>query len=164
LKTDALCRPSSATRHRLRSTARNSETKKRNHDEIRLLAAIINNESFVSDDNGVQGGLTVGSPFVILGDLNADPDEGSTLDNPMEKFLLGSLRIAGTSVPVADSTGIASFPQLDPDDTAQFGLRVDYVLPSSDFEVIGSGVYRSSELRGVSDHFPVWVDVSWPRN
>ena len=138
--------------------------KKRNHDEIRLLAAIVNDESYVSDDHGVRGGLRSGSAFVILGDLNADPDEGSTVGNPMQKFLLGSPRIVATFVPVADSIGITSFPRLDPDDTAQFGLRVDYVLPSSDFEIVGGGVYRPTELRGVSDHFPVWIDASWSRH
>lgn len=135
--------------------------KKRNHDEIRLLAAIINDEPFVVDDEGKAGGLPSGSPFVILGDLNADPDEGSTFENPMEKFLLGSPLVRGAFVPSADSAGVAAFPNLDPDDTAGFRLRADYVLPSVDFTIVDGGLYRSPELRTVSDHFPVWVDVVW---
>ncbi|MBX2822757.1 MAG: endonuclease/exonuclease/phosphatase family protein, partial [Rhodothermaceae bacterium] len=48
--------------------------KRRNHDEIRFWADYLDNAPYVVDDNGQRGGLQDGAAFVILGDLNADPD------------------------------------------------------------------------------------------
>ena len=36
-------------------------------------------------------------------------------------------------------------PDLDPDDTARWGLRVDYVLPSDNLEVLGGEVVRPTD-------------------
>ena len=46
-------------------------------------------------------------------------------------------------------------------DTAQFGLRVDYVLASAGLEVVEAGIWQTSPVAGdfPSDHFPVWVDI-----
>ena len=136
--------------------------KNRNHDEIRLLSGIVGDEQWVVDDAGRVGGVEPGTPFVILGDLNADSDEGSSVGDPVGKYLSYSRSQERITVPVADSAGVAAFPELDPDDTARFGMRVDYVLPSEDFDIVGSGIHRSSSAAGASDHFPVWVDVILP--
>ncbi len=63
-------------------------------------------------------------------------------------------------------------------DTADFSdgnvgnLRVDYVLPSSDFQIVASGVFWPKvddskpearivkQLRDASDHHLVWIDVT----
>ena len=84
---------------------------------------------------------------MIVGDLNADPDEGSSLGNPIDTFLLDHPRINADATPLADSAGQAAYPELDPDDTAHGGLRVDYVLPSTDVRVLGGEVCAARPQR-----------------
>jgi len=96
-----------------------------------------------------------------MGDLNADPDEGSAVDNPIGTFFLSNPAINSGFTPVADSAGAAAFPDLDPDDTAGWGMRVDYVLPSADIEILAGMIVRPTpdNPERVSDHFPVYLDV-----
>ena len=112
----------------------------------------------------MKGGLAADAAFVILGDLNADPLKGRSLDNPVGRFLLEHPRVNGDFTPVADGPGIDSeWAELEPSDTSGWGMRVDYVLPSSDLEIVAGGVRRPrSEAERVSDHFPVWIDLSVP--
>jgi endonuclease/exonuclease/phosphatase family metal-dependent hydrolase len=49
---------------------------RRNFDEVRLLADIIDGADYLIDDSGQKGGLQSGAAFVIAGDLNADPADG----------------------------------------------------------------------------------------
>ncbi len=136
---------------------------RRNHDEIRFWADYLNGADYIVDDSSRAGGLDPNAHFVILGDLNADPDEGNALDNPIGTWLLNHPRINGDIVPVASAEAVTAYPRLDPDDTAGWGLRVDYVLPSTTLRVLGSGILRplGADTTGipVSDHFPVWIDV-----
>jgi endonuclease/exonuclease/phosphatase family metal-dependent hydrolase len=138
--------------------------KLRNHDEIRFWIDYLSDREYFVDDRGHAGGLATGASFVIVGDLNADPDEGSSYGNPARK-LLDAPAVSGDFVPTATEAGISAFPELDPDDTAEWGLRIDYVLPSRDLKVLDGGVRRplSSEERA-SDHFPVWLDLQIPVN
>lgn len=134
--------------------------KLRNHDEIRFWGAYIDNAPYMMDDSETRGGLPADAEFVIMGDLNADPDEGSAVDDPIGTWLLSNPRVNGSFVPVADEAGIAAYPDLDPDDTARWGLRVDYAQPSAGLEVAGGGIYRPAvDAPVTSDHFPVWVDI-----
>ena len=139
---------------------------RRNYAEIRFWADYLDNAPYIEDDSTIRGGLPKDVPFVLLGDLNADPDEGDAT-GPITQFLLTHPRIDGTFVPVADSLARAAYPDLDPDDTARWGLRVDYVLPSENLIIRDGGVYRpvGSDTVGVevSDHFPVWLDVAVPK-
>ena len=139
--------------------------KLRNRDEIGFWARYLDDSDAIVDDSGRVGGLPSGTSFVVLGDLNADPDEGNSIDDPVGSQLLNHPRVNGTFVPRADSVGIAAFPALDPDDTARWRLRVDYVLPSSDMEIVAGAVDRPADpdAPSVSDHFPVWIDVLLPR-
>ena len=139
--------------------------KRRNHDEIRFWADYLDNAPYIVDDNGQRGGLPAGAAFVLLGDLNADPDEGSAIDNPIGRLLLTHPRILGSYVPTADSMGRTLFADLDPDDTATWGLRADYALPSSNTKVVDGGVWRRPPAFGVevSDHFPVWIEIQMPQ-
>jgi hypothetical protein len=133
--------------------------KLRNHDEIRFWADYVGGGDYIVDDSGTPGGLPRGTPFVIMGDLNADPDEGNAHGNPAES-LLNAARVNGEFVPRASEEGIEAYPDLDPDDTAEWGLRVDYVLPSTEFDVLDGAVHRPASLDEMaSDHFPVWLDV-----
>ena len=137
-----------------------ARNKRRNHDEIRFWHEYLSDKPFIVDDAGVAGGLKDGAHFVIVGDLNADPDEGSSINDPIGSFLLAHPRVNGQFVPEAD----LPVPDLDPDDTARWGLRVDYVLPSTTLTVLGGEVHRHSvePETQLSDHFPVWLDLKIP--
>lgn len=137
--------------------------KKRNHDEIRLLAEIVAGNESVLSDQGTASTLSDQPYFVIMGDLNADIDEGNAYQNPIARFIYGNERLNTSFSPVAPDSMLQSQSRLDPDDTASWGLRADYVIPSVDLQVVGSGVYRTRDDDvEVSDHFPVWVDLIVP--
>ncbi|GIW73614.1 MAG: endonuclease [Phycisphaerales bacterium] len=137
--------------------------KARNHDEIRFWDDYLLDRGWIADDNGRQGGLERGALFVILGDLNADPDEGDSIGQPMPR-LLSNPRIQRLPAPVQQPT----VPGLDPTDTAGFGLQVDYVLPSVGLGVLRTGVWtlEPAPVGGSegfpSDHFPVWAELTVP--
>ncbi|MDA7502025.1 endonuclease/exonuclease/phosphatase family protein [Chitinophagales bacterium] len=149
---------------------------KRNHDEIRLWADYISGEAYMTDDDGNTGGLAGGSSFVVMGDLNADPLDGDSTNDAISQLLdhsaVNQAVVSGDFVP--SSAGGAEHNQQagnqgDPAyDTSFFGLRIDYVLPSADLEVVGSGVFWPAstdplsylvENEASSDHLMVWVDV-----
>lgn len=139
---------------------------RRNHDEIRFWDDYIDGKRYIYDDEGERGGLKQGESFVIVGDLNADPDEGDAAGDPINEFLFSNKRVNGEFVPRA----VEPDPDLDPDDTALFGLRADYVLPSTDLRVRDgaiyghSGLYEGGTYEGSpSDHFPVWLDLQAAR-
>jgi endonuclease/exonuclease/phosphatase family metal-dependent hydrolase len=135
----------------------------RNHDEIRFWADYLDDAGYIQGDAGDNGGLPKDRLFVLLGDLNADPDEGHSLDGAIDR-LLEHDRLSDAFVPEADSSAAARLPHLDRTDTAEWGLRADYVLPSVDLEVLDGGVWRHHSETGivVSDHFPVWLDIAVP--
>lgn len=133
---------------------------RRNHDEIRFWDDYVDDASYIVDDNGRRGGLPPQSPFVILGDLNADPNEGDSFEDPIE-LLLSNERVNGRFIPRAKDPD----PELDADDTALFELRADYVLPSSSLQILDGGILGHSSLFAgdpPSDHFPVWLDLLVP--
>lgn len=134
--------------------------KRRNHDEIRLIGDYIEGASYLVDDKEQPGGLDRFASFIILGDLNADPEKGDSFKNPMRTHLLGRSRIHDRPAPRAD----LEVPGLTPTDTARFKLRADYALPSSDLTLLRSGIWRTPPAGGdfPSDHFPVWIDVTVP--
>ncbi len=137
---------------------------RRNHDEIRLWADYIGRDrtGYLVDDSGRRGGLDAQAPFVIAGDLNADPVDGGSVSGAIAQLLehprvhreaaVGALapRSLG-AVEAAVRQGGANLTQRgDPAfDTGDFSdgprsvgnLRVDYVLPSKDLEVCTSGVF-----------------------
>ncbi|GAB4099439.1 endonuclease/exonuclease/phosphatase family protein [Sinomonas halotolerans] len=157
----------------------------RNHDETRLWADYVTPGAadYLYDDAGRHGGLKPGARFVVMGDYNADPNDGDSRDASILQ-LLGHHRIQD---PAPASAGGAEAAQVqgganaahegDPAlDTADFSdrapgnLRVDYVLPSKNLRVLDSYVYwpaagePGSELTGTypfptSDHRPVVLDV-----
>ena len=135
---------------------------RRNHDEIRLWTDYIAGASYIVDDASRAGGLPEEAAFVVMGDQNADPDEGDSYGSPIADLI--ALDAVQDPMPRASLPGRAAVPDLDADDTARWGLRVDYVLPSTNLDVAGSGVWRpsSADELEVSDHFPVWVDIRVP--
>ncbi|TPV95909.1 MAG: endonuclease/exonuclease/phosphatase family protein [Myxococcales bacterium FL481] len=162
----------------------------RNHDEIRFWADYVDfyNSRYIYDDCGRRGGLRPGARFVIMGDLNADPNDGDStgnpasllLDNPYVNVELTPTALGG--VDATDRQGGANLDHLgDPaEDTADFAdgapgnLRVDYVLPSWNLPIVDAAVFWPTSddpqfpLVGdfpfpSSDHRAVYVDVELRR-
>ncbi|MGV8941226.1 MAG: endonuclease/exonuclease/phosphatase family protein [Lysobacter sp.] len=150
----------------------------RNADEIRLWAEYLSpgKKPWLCDDRGACGGLSAQARFVIVGDYNADPDDGDGEPGAIAQ-LLDNPRVNGGFVPRskgaferATERGLARAGDLATH-TGDFGpkggtLRLDYVLPSSDLDVSGGGVYwpargePGSDIAEASDHHLVWMDVT----
>jgi hypothetical protein len=154
----------------------------RNHDEIRFWSDYVHpaRGGYIYDDDGRRGGLSPRASFVIVGDQNADPFDGDSvdsaanqlLDNPMvnDRFVPSSDGAAqdadedgGVNV---DHVGDPRHDTADFSDAPPFGagnLRVDYVLPSRRLKVQGGGVFWPTEddplFRLVGDDDP---DVGVP--
>ena len=137
---------------------------KRNHDEIRLWADYLSGAEYIVDDEGQIGGLVADASFIIMGDLNADPQKGSSFNNPMGRLLLQHPRVRGEFTPKTRVVGIdPTWADLDETDTALWAMRIDYVLPSQDIAIRDGAVERpTTEAARVSDHFPVWLDLMVP--
>lgn len=157
----------------------------RNNDEIRFLHDIASDAEYLVDDQGRKGGASSEFPFVILGDLNADPTDGSGNVSAIQQLLRSPL-VQSDFVP--GSRGGAEASQLqkranleqrgNPEhDTGDFNdrepgnLRVDFVLPSRSLKITGGGVFwpTAEELKALelditdaSDHHLVWLDVQLP--
>jgi hypothetical protein len=147
---------------------------RRNFDEIRLLADYVRGgaaAAYVVDDAGQVGGLADASPFVIMGDMNADPDRDAGPYGQAAIAQLLSLERVQDPRPESDGARQAAI-EYETDRaqqrTSRWG-RFDYVLPSRDWKISGSGVFwpapgqPGSELVGepdpASDHRLVWVDL-----
>lgn len=148
---------------------------KRNHDEVRFWTAYLDEELDAKPD---------GAPFVVLGDANLDPSDGDGRGGAIRELLAHPL-VQGTtptSQGAVDATqvqgGVNALHKGDPaldtadwsDETGPGNMRVDYVLPSSDLEIVATGVFwpaantPDAALLGVGDtlasrHHLVWVDV-----
>lgn len=150
----------------------------RNHDEIRFWAEYINGCEFIYDDAGKKGGLKSDDSFVIAGDLNADPIDGDSRDRPTVRLLKHPLvqdpqpKSPGGTEQAMKQGQMNAKHKGDPAlDTGDFGdknvgnLRIDYVLPSRNLKVSGSGVFWPAEdkpefkIIDCTDHRLVWVDI-----
>jgi endonuclease/exonuclease/phosphatase family metal-dependent hydrolase len=134
----------------------------RNYDEIRFWADYLDQAPHIYDDSTQTGGLSSDAHFVLMGDLNADPSGGSSVDGAIEQ-VLDHVRINAVT-PMASPEGQRAFPDLSPGHTAEWGRRVDYVLPARSLDVEDSGVWRPLDPGAIraSDHFPVWIDIRPP--
>jgi len=118
----------------------------RNADEIRLIADYVTagRGDYIYDDQGVVGGLEPGARFVIMGDMNADLNDGDSVDTAINQ-LLDADTIDDSVVPTsagaieqsaiqgganASHTGDPAHDTADFADGAPGNLRADYVLPS----------------------------------
>ena len=162
---------------------------RRNHDEIWFWADYVGSpkeSAYIYDDEGERGGLKPGERFVVVGDYNADPRDGDSVNGAIDQ-LLDHRRINTTVTPASEGGVEQAFLQGgvnlehrgDPAfDTADFSdppgnLRVDYVLPSRSLRIDDAGVFWPTSddplfrLVGTypfptSDHRLVWVDVRLP--
>ncbi len=140
----------------------------RNHDEIIFWKHYIENHSALVDDAGHAGGLAEDASFVILGDLNSDLHFGDSQSDAI-RSLLTHRRIQ------ASEPRRSGLPETTKDeevlDTAAFSAgeaRVDYVLPSSDIDIVKAQVFWPAQSEPnetwihASDHRMVWIDVILP--
>lgn len=146
----------------------------RNAAEIRFWIDYFEGADWMKDADAVEGGLPPNASFVVLGDLNADPDKGDG-----DQATVGALArhpkvqdpkpTSPGAVAAGQSTDTADWPEKN----GPGNLRVDYVLPSVDLKVMGSGVFWPApddplgRLIGVkknrqtsSDHRLVWIDIA----
>jgi hypothetical protein len=162
----------------------------RNHDEIRFWSDYVlpGQGYYIYDDDGYYGGLGGGERFVILGDLNADPNDGDSTGNPA--LLLLDHPLVNTKVTPASEGGVEAairdgqandfhlgdpaFDTADFNDFAPGNLRADYVLPSKQLRILDAGIFWPTSddplfrLVGTfpfpsSDHRLVWIDVAIPQ-
>jgi len=163
---------------------------RRNHDEIRLWADYVGPKKgarYVLDDEGGRGGLQ-GKAFVIMGDQNADPNDGDSTNNAILQLLnnaainsdlapasLGGFEAAARQNLFNDThTGSPALDTGDFGDDVVFGpgnLRADYVLPShAGLDAVCGGVFWPQESDATfplvgdnftlsSDHRLVWMDL-----
>jgi endonuclease/exonuclease/phosphatase family metal-dependent hydrolase len=129
---------------------------KRNHDEIVFWLHYL---------DGAFGTMPMGS-FVLLGDFNQDPAAGEGLRDAI-RSVLADPRLQDPR-PVSPGSAALTGDPLDTadwDDPVPGNLRVDYVLPSADLKVIGSGVHwpegdAGAMVATASRHRLVWVDIA----
>lgn len=153
----------------------------RNADEIRLWQHYISGGdlSWLCDDAGRCGGLPAGERFVIAGDLNNDPVDGDGHHDAI-LGLLGHPRVLRMDPPTsaggaekARAYAAAGLLRRGAPEhvTGDFGprsgaMRLDYVIPSTGFQVRGSGVFwpashePAAAIADGSDHHLVWVDLT----
>jgi Endonuclease/Exonuclease/phosphatase family len=154
---------------------------RRNHDEIRLVADYIDakKSEYLVDDAGKRGGLASDVLFVIVGDLNCDPNDGQGVRGAMDQ-LLKSPRVDATFTPTSEGGALTVAEHAVQHDghrgdpahvTSNFTaeghgcLRIDYALPSRGLKVVNSGVFwptpgePGAEAVGATDHRMVWIDV-----
>lgn len=130
---------------------------RRNHDEIRFWADYVTPGAgaYIYDDAGATGGLAPGSRFVVMGDQNADPNDGDSTNNAILQLLSNPL-VNTIQTPTsaggpeqaelqgganADHTGNPAFDTADFADTTPGNLRADYVLPSVNLKIADAGVF-----------------------
>ena len=151
----------------------------RNADEIRLWREYLTQHDahWLCDDQGRCGGLASDARFVIAGDLNNDPADGDGQHDAIIELLEHSrvLRMATPRSEGGEQTALAYAAKglqrrgAPAHVTGDFGrrngaLRLDYVLPSTGFGVVGSGVFwpkpgqPGAAIADGSDPHLVWVD------
>ena len=145
---------------------------KRNHDEIRFWHDYINPElaDYIYDDKGHKGGINTEHSFVLLGDFNATTVDGNAIKSGISTLL--------NDHKIQDAMPQSKAGKLNrPDNahakfhTSNWGMRVDYVLPSvNGLSIDNSGIYwplKSEETfrlikerRASSDHRLVWLELT----
>ena len=150
---------------------------RRNHDEIRFWADYISpgRSRYIYDDEGVRGGLTPGSLFLIAGDQNSDPLDGDSIPGAIQQLTehpLVNAKLTPSSAGAVEATALQGgantthrsdprFDTADFSDTAPGNLRADYVLPRKTLQLVGAGVFWPLQadplfrLTGVFS-FPSW--------
>jgi endonuclease/exonuclease/phosphatase family metal-dependent hydrolase len=123
---------------------------RRNHDEIRFWAEYVGrgdatDDAWIVDDAGRAGGLNDKAAragrYLVIGDLNADPSPPAGRNpglDPVGRWLVCTGAVVDDHPPrsLTDRDGLTARA------TANFGLRVDYVLPGPGLSTLGVGMLR----------------------
>ncbi|WP_019616941.1 endonuclease/exonuclease/phosphatase family protein [Psychromonas ossibalaenae] len=159
-----------------------------NRAEIDFWNDYVANSDYIYDDAGVKGGLGLDASFVVMGDLNADPESGDgfldSIQNLINHERVNVQATDGVYAPnsfgstecVAD--GDCDYSTYPDRITSTFGLRVDHAIPSVDLNIIDSGVFWPATFEEnrllmnddrvgkygngkdiSSDHRLVWIDA-----
>ena len=147
----------------------------RNHDEIRFWFDYINTEkgAYIYDDNNKKGALKAGQRFIIMGDQNASSVEGDAIMTKKSQGIIALLNSDKIQDSLPKSIGGQNHSNENINSmhhTAYWGMRADYVLPSTvGFTIKKSGVFWPQknedtyrlikDRQASSDHRLVWVDV-----
>lgn len=152
----------------------------RNDAEIGFWVSYLNGKE-IADNAGTAVPFTA-YDFVLLGDLNNDPNDGEGQKKGIHELLTHPLvfdpmqRSKGAEAATDRYGGANDLHNGDPSqDTVEWdadigNMRVDYALPSASLTVTGSGVFwplpKSEEghmiaegRSGASNHRMVWVDL-----
>ena len=154
---------------------------RRNHDEIRLWAEYLSDEQkpWLVDDQGHSGTLSSTAAFVILGDQNADPNDGASyqvainqlLTHPRVNAELTPTSVGGSEAAKTQGRKNSEHKGDHSHDTADFNdrgvgnLRADYVLPSKTLNAFAAGIFwplstdPGAKVADCSDHRLVWIDL-----
>ena len=162
---------------------------KRNHDEIRFWSDYVtpDKNDYIYDDQGTFGGLKPKSSFVILGDLNSDPNDGNSFLYAVDQLLKNpniNTSVMPSSKGAVEAQKIQcginlkqkSAPKFDTSDWGDIegesgNLHVDYVLPSSNLAIMDAQVFWPTSDNPLyrlvgngqkvisSDHRMAWIDV-----
>lgn len=135
---------------------------RRNHDEAAFWLALL---------NGTLPMPAPSNPFILLGESKLDPIDGDGRTGAMQA-LIADPRLQD---PTPKGTHNRAEPNHRGDptlDTVLYdfgGLRVDFVLPSSDLRVLDAGVVwpapsaaNAETVALASHHRPIWVDIALP--
>lgn len=147
---------------------------RRNHDETAFWSRLL---------DGALPFTPPAAPFVILGDVNLDPEDGDgrreairalladpRLQDPAPQSAGGAVAAARQGGPNADHRGDPARDTADWDEARGPGnMRVDYVLPAAGLAVTGAGVWwpdpgeaGAEAVEAASRHRLVWVDIDLP--
>ena len=116
------------------------------------------------------------APFVLIGNINLDPEDGDGRREALEALLEHASDPQPRGQWQPPQTGANAAHRGDPAlDTAEFradrsgNLRVDYVLPSRALQVHDSAVFwpppdhpLAGDVQLASNHRLVWLDLVWP--
>jgi endonuclease/exonuclease/phosphatase family metal-dependent hydrolase len=134
---------------------------------------------WLCDDQGRCGRLAGDARFIIAGDLNNDPVDGDGHHDAILELLEHPrvMRMATPRSEGGEETALAYAAKglqrrgAPAHVTGDFGpragaMRLDYVLPSTGFGLVGSGVFwpkkrdPDAAIADGSDHHLVWVDLT----
>lgn len=152
----------------------------RNRDEVLFWAQYLDGQAF-PDDQG-RTAAAPDAPLVLLGDFNLDPLDGAgegfaatrltahpRLQDPAPASA-GAVEAAGQGGANARHRGAPALDTADwRDDGGPGNLRVDYLLPSAEIEVLAAGVFwpapddpQAALLEDGPAHRLVWADIRLP--
>ncbi len=152
---------------------------RRNFDEVRFWKLYADGAPELVDDAGRSGGYAAGHPFVVVGDLNADPQSPEAVYDGVQSAvqLLTHPDMADAGALLTSRGGAREdriggrHPERS---TADFdpAMRLDHLIPGGGAEAVAGGVFwpagdadpTGAELAATaSDHRLVWLDVRLPR-